>query len=201
VKKIIFTLGALTLLGFGALLFGQQGDNLNMHVANLSEDMSLLTQQVRQLRLDQESLQQENAALRVQVESLKAQQVALSKAVDGFSKNMQSQSADLFKQKQEIIDTVTKQLDKISRPAPAAPQKKNASANNGNGSPTMTSFSQDYPKNGVVYTVEKGDTLSGVAQKLKSSCKDIQNANHIGNPKDLRVGQVLFIPQKENKNE
>jgi len=57
-------------------------------------------------------------------------------------------------------------------------------------------FSEDYPENGVLYTVKRGDTLSGIARRLDSTVKDIQNANKIVDPaRDLRVGDVIFVPQ------
>ena len=58
-----------------------------------------------------------------------------------------------------------------------------------------TNFSDDYPKTGVSYTVQPGDTLSAIARIHGSSIKHIQNANKIVIPsRDLQVGQTIFIP-------
>jgi LysM repeat protein len=57
-------------------------------------------------------------------------------------------------------------------------------------------FTEDYPKQGTTYTVEPGDTLASIAQRLGSSVRDIQNANKIADPKTLQVGQVIFVPQR-----
>jgi LysM repeat protein len=44
------------------------------------------------------------------------------------------------------------------------------------------------------YTVQPGDTLSSIAQKLGVSTTDLANANNISDPNQLRAGQVLQVP-------
>ena len=60
---------------------------------------------------------------------------------------------------------------------------------------TTPTFTEDYPKEGVSYTVQKGDTLSNIAHKTGAKMQDIINANKIADPTRLQVGQTLFIPQ------
>ncbi|HEX2100078.1 MAG TPA: LysM domain-containing protein, partial [Candidatus Synoicihabitans sp.] len=61
--------------------------------------------------------------------------------------------------------------------------------------PTVrTTFSDDFPKEGITYTVQRGDTLSSIAAKFKASVKDIQNANRLSDAGNIQVGQNLFIP-------
>jgi membrane-bound lytic murein transglycosylase D len=45
------------------------------------------------------------------------------------------------------------------------------------------------------YAVKKGDTLSGIAQKTGTSLRELQKLNNITNAKNIRIGQVLKIPQ------
>lgn len=47
--------------------------------------------------------------------------------------------------------------------------------------------------NAKTYTVKKGDTLSGIARKYKTSVARIAEVNGISNPNLIRVGQVLKI--------
>lgn len=52
------------------------------------------------------------------------------------------------------------------------------------------------------YIVQKGDTLSKIAQNLSGNYKDylqIANANNIDNPDLIKVGQKLIIPEKFDK--
>jgi len=45
------------------------------------------------------------------------------------------------------------------------------------------------------YTVKSGDTLTTIAQSIGENLTDLQTANCIDNPNNLRVGQNLFVPQ------
>ena len=65
-----------------------------------------------------------------------------------------------------------------------------------NGSPPGASFSTDYPKNGFVHKVEKGETVSSIAVKYSSKIKWIIDSNRISDPTKVFVGKELFVPQK-----
>ena len=47
---------------------------------------------------------------------------------------------------------------------------------------------------GIVYTVQKGDTLAIIAKKTGAKQQDIVNANKLTDPSRITVGQQLFIP-------
>ena len=176
-----------------AFAFAQS--DVRVAVAGLKQDLSLLSQEVRTLRLEIEQLSRENSALRAQItasqadQSLKEKLTAISSGLERVrldyqaadSKNkvtiiaeLNQQMAVLTKQVQAAIHSVATAQPKIIIPA---------------------KFSDDYPKTGVSYTVESGDTLSAIARAHDSSIKHIQNANKIVNPsRDLQVGQTIFIP-------
>jgi LysM repeat protein len=60
-------------------------------------------------------------------------------------------------------------------------------------------FSDSYPKSGVSYEVQSGDTLSQIAAQFGSKVQYIQDANQINDPaRDLRVGDIIFIPLTED---
>jgi len=48
--------------------------------------------------------------------------------------------------------------------------------------------------NEIVYTVQEGDTLSGIAQKFGVAMSRIQDRNNIKNIQELHVGDQLVIP-------
>lgn len=51
------------------------------------------------------------------------------------------------------------------------------------------------------YTVKKGDTLSQIASRFKTSVSQIQKANpSITNVNKIVVGQVITIPTSSTKN-
>ena len=55
-------------------------------------------------------------------------------------------------------------------------------------------FAEDFPREGVSYTVQKGDTLAVIARKTGARAQDIINANKLADPSRIQAGQVLFIP-------
>jgi LysM repeat protein len=49
-----------------------------------------------------------------------------------------------------------------------------------------------------VYTVQRGDTLSGIAQSFGVSQEALMKANSLDNPNQIYVGQQLIIPEKSH---
>lgn len=50
---------------------------------------------------------------------------------------------------------------------------------------------------GNTYTVQKGDNPVKIAKKLKVSESDLLAVNHIDDPRKLKIGQKLIVPQKK----
>jgi len=57
-----------------------------------------------------------------------------------------------------------------------------------------SSSAESTPIQSIIYTVEAGDTLSGIAQKFAISVSDIMLANGLNNQDFIQVGQELIIP-------
>jgi LysM repeat protein len=55
------------------------------------------------------------------------------------------------------------------------------------------------PEGAKVYTVAKGDNPVNIAKKFKVSYDDLLTANHIDDPRKLKIGQKLVIPSKAAK--
>ena len=55
------------------------------------------------------------------------------------------------------------------------------------------------PDGNKVYIVAKGDNPVTIAKKFKVSYDDLLAANHIDDPRKLKVGQKLIIPPKSGK--
>ena len=85
-----------------------------------------------------------------------------------------AQLAKLGKQTQAAVDAVAK--NQATRPV------------------IQTNFSEDFPKEGINYTVQTGDSLAIIAKKNNAKQQDIINANKISDPARIVVGQTLFIP-------
>jgi LysM repeat protein/FtsZ-binding cell division protein ZapB len=165
------------------------------HIADLIEDVNMLKHQMRRMQLDMEDLKKENAELRKLVD---AQQTAY----DRFLRTVQGQLATTREQLEaadrRIIAETTKQIEDLAAQTQRGFQALAQSVSSAPQPITATTtFSDDFPKTGVAYTVKPGDTLSQIAREHNSTVRWIQDANRIANPaRDVRVGQNLFIPQK-----
>lgn len=173
--------------------------DITVRVANLKQDMELVTRELAGLRTEVELLRRENAQLKVQLEHSTRKQSSNAgvsgEVLQRMSERMkqlefkllQSEKSQLTLQKSidlkmtELINQMNKGFDQVqsssAKPAP------------------VPTFNQDYPQTGFVHSVEKGETISSIAQKYKSKTKWIINANQIIDPKKVFIGKELFIPQ------
>jgi LysM repeat protein len=182
--------GVLGLFAIMAVAAQAQMDPTRVDVANLRQDLMLLAQRVGELAMTDEQLSRENSALQAKAGQNFATVEQLNRAVADINRTIQSA---LTEQKRDVLSQVAGQIEKLGRQTNAA---LDALAKNQATRPAVqTSFSDDFPKEGVNYTVVAGDTLSGIAKKTGGKLADIRNANKITDDTKIRVGQTLFIPQ------
>jgi len=188
---------SLGVLVFCSPLFAQS-DSLRVTVANLSQDVSQMSQQLKTLRLEIEQMHRENNQLRSQVAAAtsnrqtEVQISSLSSAIEALRREYKAADAS---QKEQIMAEVTRQMQALAKETETAIKTVAEAVGSEPQVETPVHFSSDYPKTGVTYTVRSGDTLSKIAREHDSTIKHIQNANKIVNPaKDLQVGQTIFIP-------
>jgi LysM repeat protein len=161
-----------------------------IEVANLRQDVLLLTQRVGELTMTVEQLTRENGALQSKANQNYVTVEQLNKAVSDMNRMIQVALAD---QKRDTLAQVSGQMEKLGKQTNAA---LDAVAKNQAARPAVqTSFSDDFPKEGINYTVQAGDTLAVIARKNNAKLQDIINANKISDPARIQVGQTLFIPQ------
>lgn len=178
---------AFVSLPAGAQTTGAQ--SLNTTVANMRADMTVLTQRVGELALRVEQLERDNAALRTQtassaqaystVQQLNDAIADLNRAIKAGDTAVAERTAAQIKKLGEATNAA---LESVSKgPVQRAPA-------------TPVAFSDNFPSEGISYTVQKGDTLALIARKTGSKTSDIINANKITDPAKILVGQTLFIP-------
>lgn len=186
-------------------LCGAQDLGTRSTLANLSQDIALLDREFRSLKLQVQLMREQEAAsgneskmqtldsklkrLEGEVRALRGalseQETAIKAAVLlEVSKAMEGYFAEI---KGLLMDSAKNQST-VSRGA----QPKQVSE-------LKAEFSENFPKSGISYEVQPGDTLSQIALKFGSKVAFIQDANQIVNPaRDLRVGDVIFIPLTED---
>lgn len=159
-------------------------------LAALRQDVMLLNQRVGELAMAVEQLTRDNTDLQSKASRSYATVEQLNKAIADMNRALQS---DLSDQKRDVLAQVAGQMEKLGRQTNAA---LDALAKNQAARPAVqTTFTDNFPKEGINYTVQQGDTLAVIARKNNAKLQDIINANKISDPTRIRVGQTLFIPQ------
>lgn len=163
-----------------------------VELANLREDVRLLAQRVGELSLRLEQLERENGELRQKAGSAErsfATVAQLNDAIADLNRNVQ---ASIGAAKTDTLRQVSAQLEKLGKQTNAA---LDSLARGQAARPALTtSFSEDYSREGISYTVQRGDSLASIAKKTGARQQDIINANKLADPSRIAIGQTLFIP-------
>ncbi len=175
--RIVGLLGLLTAAAVAQPLSPQA------ELANLREDVRLLSQRMAELGLRVEQLESENAALRRKTEASPQNYATVTQLNEAVADLTAALKATRQEQAQE--------QERAAREAAAAREKTPAR--------TVVGFSDDFPKEGLSYTVLKGETLAVIARKHGAKLQDIINANKISDPARIQAGQTLFIPLAGSK--
>jgi len=178
------------LLATGAVLAYGQTDATRVELMNLRQDLAELRQRVGELTMAVEQLTRENSALQAKASQSYVTVEQLNRSVADLNRTTQSALAD---QKREVLAQVAGQLERLGKQTNAA--LDSLAKSQATRPVVQTTFSDNFPKEGINYTVQAGDTLGEIARKNNAKLQDIINANKISDPTRIRVGQTLFIPQ------
>lgn len=180
------------LWGAGLALFSlsAHAQSVGTELANLREDVRILTQTVGSLSIKVEQLERDNESLRKQMAAASqtsglATVAQLNEAVNSLNAAIRSgdaaTAASAAAQIKKLGDATNAALDSLAKGQATRPA-------------VQTTFSENFPAEGISYTVQKGDTLSDIARRTGAKLSDIVNANKIADPTRVRVGDTLFIP-------
>lgn len=181
--KCLFIGSALSTLALA------QNSPSQLEFANLREDVRGLTQRVGELTLRIEQLERENTELRQRSSRSYVTIAQLNEAVADLNRAIKSAVAA---SRNETLQQVSAGMEKLGRETNAA--LDSLAKVQATRPVAAASFSENYPKEGISYTVQKGDSLAGIAKKTGAKQQDIINANKLPDPDRLVVGQTLFIP-------
>jgi LysM repeat protein len=163
-----------------------------IELANLREDVRGLTQRVGELSLKLEQLERENADLRQRTGAADRSFATVAQLNEAIAELRGKISSSVKESKNETLAHVSAQLEKLGKQTNAA--LDSLAKSSATRTPVQSNFSETYPKEGVSYTVQKGDTLAVIAKKTGAKQQDIINANKISDASRITVGQTLFIP-------
>lgn len=171
-------------------------------VADLKEDLQISTQEIGKLRLEVEELNRSLEKMKNTLSHLKSESANLDKREttrhESLVDVMKTIETNLNAQRQTIAKEINERLEVFSKRTHDAIKSMAKSVEEKPHEEPV--FSNNYPKEGIAYTVKKGDTLSVIALKNNSSTRYIMDANRIADAKHIRPGQLIFIPQKSKAN-
>ena len=177
-------------------------ESAKIMLANLKQDLELVSRDVGGLRSEVEMLRRENAQLRVQLNQIQRTHnqdqgkgnndlIELQTKVRALELSFNQSERSRISTQEELNIKFQQIIEQMNRGFEQVTSVKSSTAKS--AGPT---FSTDYPKNGFVHKVGKGETVSSIAQKYKSKVSWIIDANQIADPTKVFVGRELFVPQK-----
>ncbi len=171
-------------------------------VADMREDVRGLTQRVNELSLRVEQLEHENSELRTKVANFEGSRDTVSAAqLNGAVAELNAAiKSAVASSRSEILEKVATQMENLAKQTNAAldsiakPATSVQARPSSQSQPAKPAFGDSYPKEGVNYTVQKGDTVGLIAKKTGAKAQDIIDANKLLDPSRIQSGQVLFVP-------
>ena len=188
VPRAVLAAGLFSLAGCASFFEQQQATAVQQQ-----EDLRILQEKLQHLSERMDAASQEDERLGTEMEKLRRTQEtagqgqahAMQNQLDQLGQRLNELTAARERDRQAILDDVSKKMaDLLRRSAPAP-------APTGHG-PAKRTGSGD---TGYEHVVKAGESLSAIAAAYGVKSSAIMEANHIKDPKLLRAGQKLFIPE------
>ena len=169
------------------------------------QQIDKLSGQIQDMLAAQAAQEKRIEALEQQINNLgsQANQVGASGFVSQDDlKKLAEQVQEIDKKRQEDNERVLKELEHLEKSLGASSSQKSSPDISLDTSPASLkshSTPAGVPQNGYDYTIRKGDTLLAIVkayrdQGVKVTTDQILKANPGLDPKNLKVGQKIFIP-------
>ena len=189
-KRLLLSLLLTTVPLFQPTFVMAQGTSLDTRA--LREDYSRLQSQLADLLEAHNALKIQLSKLRSEVRLLRAEtstkdpSTATRDDLEGLAKSIR----EIDRKRLQDKDLILKEMKTLLRPTPVR---------------TKPTAATSQPQKGFDHTVEAGETISAIIEayntQLKSkgvkkriTLKTVLDANPKLNPRTMRIGQVLFIP-------
>jgi LysM repeat protein len=178
---------------FAVCTLSLPAQNPSVEIANLRQDVQMLYQRIERLELMIEQLQSQNSQLQNQAAVGAQSHATVAQLNEAIAEVNRAAKAAAAGNRTEILNQVQRQLDGLAKQtndALASLSRSRAST----ATVTAPAFTDNFPKEGITYTVQRGDTISVIARKTGAKVQDIINANRIADATKLMPGDKLFIP-------
>jgi LysM repeat protein len=180
-------------------LFAQSG-NVTARVVGLEQDVAAMRREIGAMRLEMEALIRENQNLRQMLErqtSASQQQYVTVSQLQQTLKSLETEfSTKSNRQQDQMVTMMAEQINRLAEQTQTALNKLAESIGSRPQAPEVVTFTDNYPKNGINYTVRPGDSLGKIARENNSRVQWIRDANRLANDL-IYPNQQLFVPQQD----
>ena len=183
---------------FLSTLFAQNGSiDPIMRLTNLEEELSFIKRSLGIMDLEIEGIKAQQKKQQEMINSLMKMATVRKSSSENLSSNNLKQMMDALRSERIASRTdILKRIQSLASQTEKSLNLLRQSVLDTNPSKKPSSFNNDYPKQGIEYTVKLGDTLGKISKKFNSKISWIKNANKMNNPDKLTPGEILFIPQQ-----
>lgn len=198
----VIRISTLSLLACLPLISSAQSTSVRSQIAELSQRFTELERNYNLLKLEVSNLTAENNRLKQELAILKQSggdedvEEVLNAKIEAHRKSTENYVKDQFERIMALLPGESESSQTQPRQQVNQTPTSTTAAANTNTQQTHFQFSSDFPKDGEIYVVKSGDTLSKIARQFGSTVQYIQSANKIDDPNTVKVGQKLFIPIK-----
>ncbi|MFP4261202.1 MAG: LysM peptidoglycan-binding domain-containing protein [Opitutales bacterium] len=180
--------GLAIVLGGAGLYFGLSANQqLSPLSASLNEGSSSAAR-----------LEKEVGALEGQLEELRAENVELRKSLERsriYSTQSERAVKQLASSVKENREQLVKQAERLNELATARRRPGSAAARPDSGASAAEEAGADTAPEGS-YTIRSGDTFGKIAEKTGVTLQALLDANPDADPRRLRIGQVIQLPER-----
>ena len=145
-----------------------------------------LSEQIEALSRNQKLIDNRLRDIEVQLSSAGQQ---THQDVAALRRELESVRVDRENLRAQITGDLAAKIEKI-----AARQQQAVQATQRQVASPASNTQRSVPGSGYEHKVERGQTLSEIARGYNTTISKIIKANNIKNPSNIRVGQILFIP-------
>ena len=173
-----------------------------IQLANLEEELSLIKRSLGIIELKLEAIvtkQKKQQALIdnfVKINKVKDSSLSQNLSLNDLKKMTDALKSEALLNRKDILQRIEGLALQTESSLNLLRQSLLNSAPRNSQTYARSFFSNDYPKEGIEYTVQAGDNLTIISEKFNSNISWIKNANQITDPKKLNIGKILFIPQE-----
>ncbi|PWM30523.1 MAG: hypothetical protein DBX55_04445 [Verrucomicrobia bacterium] len=169
----------------------------NVAIADMQQDISLMRREIADLKTEVEQLRREAQSMAQRLAKYERASSAGESAAIQIAGVRSQTASQMEAMKREIVEQVRKDIEALANQTNRQMSKLADAVGKVPQQEVQKTFSEDYPKTGITYTVKSGDYLTKIARENNSRVKWIQDANRIADPsRGLRAGDQIFIPQK-----